>query len=290
MIICEKCGAQLNGFEKFCPKCGNIVVTKANIELKDMEDSDNTLLRVLDDENLKHKSGEAIKTKNKAISVKSYLVFLIPAILVCLIFFIATYKKVNKIGNNFSNYANGAGAAKQGDWIYYSYNGGIYRVRTKGGEPEKFVEGNYYWNLSIIGDYIYCNDESGTINRINMKDKSITNLLDMSEIQSDSHDYENWVVNIEAVTNKDIYFLTYTSNNGAGLYRTGLDGSNTKKIAEGYYDVIYVDKEYIYCINYPLDFIDENNQIQFKIIRLKKDGSDKKSYMKIIQATPLELG
>lgn len=281
MLTCEKCGASLSGYEQFCNNCGNVVVIRKNNEDKDMEDWDSVLVRNMDDDNLEVKPKEPSKGKKKSLSIKIYLAFLIPVIVALVIIFIDTQKKENKVGNTFHNYIVGAPVAKQGDWIYYSFNGNIYKMRTKDGKPEKVadVDGVHYFDLSVIGEYIYCSGSDGFIYKIGINDKRITKLLDANKVLQDNLNIEGNITIIEAVTDEEIYFSFYAMDRIA-LYKMELDGSNVQKIVDGYYNIIHMDSRYIYCINYPeIDInypVDDEIQLEYKIYRFTRDGSESK--------------
>lgn len=119
----------------------------------------------------------------------------------------------------------------------------IYKVNIKDGVSEKFVEGNSYWNLSVIGDYIYCNEYDGNIYKIGIKDKNITSVLDkqrfqlglkdgegsFSEILYESGNYLNFV----GMDDNYMYLVEFGS-----LYRYSIDEKANTLILEK--DVNYI--------------------------------------------------
>lgn len=295
MLTCEKCGANLSGYEQFCNNCGNVVALKEN--KKDVEDFDNTILRVLGEENLEIKDSNNNKAKKNTVPKKVYLALIVPLILVVAVIFVNTRGKVNKIGNTFQNYDLGPKIAKQDNWIYFSitknmnnldtYTEGLYKVTIEGGVPEKLVSDTSYYNLSVIGGYIYCQGDNDIIYKIDIKNKKVTSLLDKPEALVNTNDNEIPRCNLELVTDKEIYFTVFQSNSKV-LYSMDLNGENLKKIADGHYSIIHADKKYIYCLNFPKDYVDANNDMEFRIVRFKRDGSNSEILYKDI--TKIILG
>lgn len=271
MLTCEKCGADISENDKFCNNCGNVITATENKESKKIEDSDNITIRIMDD-NLEEKSSVTVKTKKEVMSIKVYLAFLILVILAFMLFYIATKEKENRIGNSFYNYASGGKATQQGDWIYYSNNGVIYKIRIQGGGIEKVVDEPNCRNLSVIGDYIYCNGYDGNIYKIEINDKSITRLIDMKDIPVKNKFTNGAISLINTVTDKEIYYSVFTVD-GTTLYRMDLNGGNIKKIASGYYRILSVDEKYIYCISFS-EWLGCSNIAKYRIVRLKRDGSE----------------
>lgn len=270
MLTCEKCGNEIKEYEKFCHNCGNVISIKENIETNDISDSDGTILRIMEEDKVEDKSS---KIKKSPLSIKIYLALLIPIIAAFVVIYYTNQEKKNAIGNNFHNSILGGKVAQQGDWIYYSNNGAIYKARAQGGTPEKIVNEPYYRNLSVVGDYIYCNGYDGNIYRIGINDKSVTSLLDINDMKKlilGDKDIGGIICVINAVTDKEIYFSTFTYLTD-NLYRMDLQGKNIKKIAGGSYRVLHVDEKYMYCINYS-EWVEGSNNTKIKIIRYTRDG------------------
>lgn len=273
VLTCEKCGANISGYEKFCNNCGNIVVVKEYKEMADLEDSDSILVRSIEDDHLEDKPSTTSKPKKEHLSIKIYLALLIPVIVLFVVLYATTREKDNMVGNSFHNVGLGGSIAQQGDWIYYSNERGIYKVRKQGGQPEKIVDGYYYSKLNVIGDYIYCNMGNGSIYKIGIEDKSSTCLYDIENPKLEDLTREStYFININVATDKEIYFSVLTLE-GGGIYRMDLEGGNIKKILDEYSPIVHVDKKYIYSISVVAE--SENNESkEFKINRLKRDGSD----------------
>lgn len=273
MLKCDKCGTELNGYEQFCNNCGNVVVIKENNEDKDIIDSDSVLVRNMKDDNLEVKYRKVNDTKKKALSIKIYLAFLIPVILVSAVIILITKEKVNTIGNRFNNRTIGGSIAQQGKWIYCNVaNDGIYRISIKDGKAEKVIDGVYYGNLNVVGDYIYCHGVMDNIYKIGIKDKSVTAILNKEKLKLEDEDGIVNYIYMEVVTDKEIYFTAFTGDS-KGLYRMELEGGAITKLMDGYCPIFYVDKKYIYTLSVSEDsgIIDYK---EYKINRLKRDGSD----------------
>lgn len=60
----------------------------------------------------------------------------------------------NKYGNSYSNLSNYALAAKQGNWIYYATDKGIYKIKENGEESKMLHQGSCS-NISVVGKWVY---------------------------------------------------------------------------------------------------------------------------------------
>ena len=63
--------------------------------------------------------------------------------------------KPNTVGNNTNNISRGLTITTQDDWIYYSFEYGLYKAKIDGTQMTKLVDGDYITSLNVVGEWIY---------------------------------------------------------------------------------------------------------------------------------------
>lgn len=196
---------------------------------------------------------------------------------------------------------------QQGDWIYYSDNDAIYKVKTNGQEKTKLCDDSTGW-IQVDQDRLYYINEEHNHNIYSIKtdgtDKTMVsakryggndaNKLFVSDgwiyftnhrifkMRIDGSERENLVGFCQdmSLSGDWIYYLTDMKDDGYGLYRIRTDGTEEKELI-GECGAIDYDNEWIYCSN--ADFSDENDKGIYKI---KYDRSEKH---KLTEDTAIQL-
>lgn len=63
--------------------------------------------------------------------------------------------KPNTVGNNTNNISRGLNISIQDDWIYYSFEPGLYKAKIDGTQMTKLVDGDYITTINVVGEWIY---------------------------------------------------------------------------------------------------------------------------------------
>ena len=63
--------------------------------------------------------------------------------------------KPNTVGNNTNNISRGLNISIQDDWIYYSFEPGLYKAKLDGTQMTKLVDGDYITTINVVGEWIY---------------------------------------------------------------------------------------------------------------------------------------
>lgn len=122
---------------------------------------------------------------------------------------------INKRGNSQGNFNNGAMAAIQGDWIYYSTYTAFYKMKTDGSQNQKIYDDDV-WGINVCGDWLYFT--AGGDDYFRMKTDGTQRKMILKNVRN------------FAVVNQKIY---YTDVETGYLYRIDENGANkTLIIAE----------------------------------------------------------
>lgn len=148
-----------------------------------------------------------------------------------------------------------------GEWIYYSEDYDIFKIKLDGSEKTKFADAGICYEMIVLGDWIYYvngSDENrlykiktdGT-NKTKLSDGSIQELVGI----------EDW-----------IYYISeqdYSYDNPNSLYKMRLDGSGETKIKNlklGFLSFPLLKDGWIYY---------RNTEDYDKLYRIRTDGNDK---------------
>lgn len=63
--------------------------------------------------------------------------------------------KPNTVGNNTNNISRGLTITIQDDWIYYSFEPGLYKAKIDGTKITKLADSDYITSLNVVGEWIY---------------------------------------------------------------------------------------------------------------------------------------
>ena len=63
--------------------------------------------------------------------------------------------KPNTVGNNTNNISRGLNISIQDDWIYYSFEPGLYKAKIDGTQITKLADSDYITSLNVVGEWIY---------------------------------------------------------------------------------------------------------------------------------------
>ena len=63
--------------------------------------------------------------------------------------------KQNTVGNNTNNISRGLNISIQDDWIYYSFEPGLYKAKIDGTQITKLADSDYITSLNVVGEWIY---------------------------------------------------------------------------------------------------------------------------------------
>ena len=63
--------------------------------------------------------------------------------------------KPNTVGSNTNNISRGLTISIQDDWIYYSFEHGLYKAKLDGTQMTKLVDGDYITTINVVGEWIY---------------------------------------------------------------------------------------------------------------------------------------
>ena len=63
--------------------------------------------------------------------------------------------KPNTVGNNTNNISRGLTITIQDDWIYYSFEPGLYKAKIDGTKITKLADSDYITSINVVGEWIY---------------------------------------------------------------------------------------------------------------------------------------
>ena len=63
--------------------------------------------------------------------------------------------KPNTVGNNTNNISRGLNISIQDDWIYYSFEPGLYKAKIDGTKITKLADSDYITSINVVGEWIY---------------------------------------------------------------------------------------------------------------------------------------
>ena len=63
--------------------------------------------------------------------------------------------KPNTVGSNTNNISRGLNISIQDDWIYYSFEPGLYKAKIDGTQITKLADSDYITSLNVVGEWIY---------------------------------------------------------------------------------------------------------------------------------------
>ena len=63
--------------------------------------------------------------------------------------------KPNTVGNSTNNISRGLTITIQDDWIYYSFEPGLYKAKIDGTKITKLADSDYITSLNVVGEWIY---------------------------------------------------------------------------------------------------------------------------------------
>lgn len=63
--------------------------------------------------------------------------------------------KPNTVDNNTNNISRGLNISIQDDWIYYSFEPGLYKAKIDGTQITKLADSDYITSLNVVGEWIY---------------------------------------------------------------------------------------------------------------------------------------
>lgn len=222
-------------------------------------------------------------------------------------------EKVNKIveekedekkGNLNGNLVNGGAIAYQGEWLYFSLEGSLYKSKLDGSEVKKIytVEENDgdIANINIVNDKLYFsagNIDRGGLYRIKKDGSSVKKLISdteggirkkvyvvgkqiyydqeyMLKRDGDGSDKKKIIeerqnsTNSFSISDGYIYYCGKNLNDDYCIYKMTLDGSQKEEICEGNIYNINVEDGWIY-------YIDNQNRNRFhNLCRMKTDGTE----------------
>ena len=123
----------------------------------------------------------------------------------------AQQEPVNKYGNSHINLLNNAYVAKQGEWIYYATDKGVFKIKEDGTEKQKLFDGECS-GVSVMGEWVYFR-QSQTI--------------DYYRIKTDGTGYETFLSNVYRYCLFDGW-IYYTRMFDDGLYKIKADDKMTR--------------------------------------------------------------
>ena len=193
-------------------------------------------------------------------------------------------------GNSNGNIANSGMLMKQGDWIYYGLEDGLYKCKEDGTQKEKLLSidsGGGIFHINVIEEWIYFG-KSGLF-RIKTDGTGYEQIV-AENIEGGNHFIGNEVYkgneyrmkidgsDIEQIYDKNsaygytlnivdgwIYFCDRDSEKKGGIFKMKLDGSDLEKIFDGDSDHMIVDDEWIYF---------ENQKDHDYLYKMKTNGTD----------------
>ena len=238
--------------------------------------------------------------------MKNKYKIIILSLVICIVASSCNYNKknneiseINTIGNTTNNIINGGYMAKQGDWVYYYYSGGIFNIgrglykSTIDNKNTKKITSGEISNINVIGNWIYyvkCIEKKGpqgniikesnlykikndgTQNDIILKNCNFINIINNSIYYS---------VSVDSIGYEKNNIKNYSLKNEVGyIYKANIDGSNKVKLVSKNTEFYLITKQYIY---YALDKgvyrinIDGTNEIKIllsEVSRLIEDGNN----------------
>lgn len=217
---------------------------------------------------------------------KGYLIML------CISVFVLTFIGCSNKGSNTiseyvnGNLVNGSLITKQGDWLYYSLEDGIYKIKIDGTVEQKLCD-NSGIGIIVANDWVYFKSQG--VYRVKTDGTELEQIFDIAKsgtlrIVDDKIYYcleykmDLDGSNCEQIYDKNaasgvtinvvdgwIYFFDCDLNNKGHIYKMKTDGSDLQSIFDGRADYMIVDGDWIYFQNYYEDRA---------LYKMKKDGSD----------------
>ncbi|MDP4091074.1 MAG: DUF5050 domain-containing protein [Bacillota bacterium] len=199
------------------------------------------------------------------------LLILLPLIIVGALFPIFNGYNADSQGNSINSILYDGHVAIQGRWLYFSDNGGLYKMYSVNGSVKK-LEGGYCKYLNVVGDWIYYSNGKICKVRTNGRDNTVV---------SDSEPWNMMVID------DHIY---YNDEKREKLYMMDTNGSNLKQIDSkstvigAYGDRLIVSDNagtplsaYNITTSMPMQVgVFSKDPYHFSIYSMKMDGSDKK--------------
>ncbi|MDP4088992.1 MAG: DUF5050 domain-containing protein, partial [Bacillota bacterium] len=287
---CTSCGLELKDEEKFCSGCGySGKMSQGEESVIRIDDGDIVRLVELDaserrnmrnrlqterklQAGRKFQAGHMPQAEKKFQFTKWHTPLLLPAVLALVIILVLSGGNVNRQGNTIDNTLHGGTTAVQGRWIYFSDQGGLYRMNSGDGTVKKLAEGSF-GSLNVVGDWIYYNSGNG-IGRIRTNGQGKTDFSGSEQ-----------GIQLMMVIDSDIYYMNYSSNSPK-LYRMNSTGGDKKELGD-YGVVLGIGGDRIITLGIEnMNRTDnmnqaENNMPGYKIYSMKKDGTDKKVLFEI---------
>ncbi|MDP4089283.1 MAG: DUF5050 domain-containing protein, partial [Bacillota bacterium] len=254
MASCINCGRELGSSESFCENCGYPVPGSSSNTYNDTiirkeiltESSSPPKLMM---EHLKPVSN--FKLKN--------LLFLLPVVIISAALLIYFNNRPEKADNSLDNLQNGGYAAIQGNWIYYSANGGLYKMNSRSGSSTKITDG-YYKSIGAMDDWIYFLGDSGD------------GILNFNKIKSDGSE-KTGTDSIPIFTAADEEYFCKIFD--GYFYKTSKDGTEIRLPLDTAESLLAVDGEKIYTLK-PEYNTSDSSRGNVKIYQSDKDFKNKK--------------
>jgi RNA polymerase sigma factor (sigma-70 family) len=189
--------------------------------------------------------------------------------------------QINKYGNSTGNINNRGFAAIQGDWIYYSVNNKLYKMKTDGTSKTMIYNGKCEY-INVVGDWIYFH-QSGDGKRISkirtdgsaftcIGNDSCSSLLVVDDwifytfnkkiIKMRIDGSERTVFGNDAWSCLNIHENTIYYKGNSKIYQIGIDGTNEKLISKEAGDYLSIFENEFYYSN------------GWGIHKMKLDGSE----------------
>ena len=184
------------------------------------------------------------------------------------------------------NLVNDSLITKQGDWLYYSLEDGIYKINIDGTEEQKLCD-NSGISIIVANDWVYFKSQG--VYRVKTDGTELEQISDIAKAGTfhivddkiyycleykmdldgssceqiyDKNAASGYTIN---VVDGWIYFFDRDLNDKGHIYKMKTDGSDLQSIFDGKVDYMIVYGEWIYFQNY------KENRALYK---MKKDGSD----------------
>jgi len=128
-----------------------------------------------------------------------------------------------EVGNTPGNLLNGGIAAIQGDWIYFSDEYSLRRIKTDNSDEQKLTDDFFVYHINIIGDWVYYGVNHYDSNSIVYKIKS-----DGSDKQELAL-FNGWIESIYVID--DLIYLSESHfEYGTSVHKFKTDGSDRKEL------------------------------------------------------------
>lgn len=170
----------------------------------------------------------------------------------------------NTAGTTPSNAAQHSRVTAQGDWLYYTSKGGVYKMRKDGTGRQRLCDYGAV-SLNVVGEWLYFTN--GTVGGIYKMKINGTEETKLSSVTS-------YLVYVEGD------WIYYTSKfSGGQIYKMKTDGSSVTKLTQDSCREYIVKGQYIYYVN-------SSNSV---VYRCGIDGTGKKALCSDFEGMSLTL-